>query len=355
MNKIKEFAFIICAGWSLTISCSSEDPAITSELNQLNITEDLRILADHEDVLIGNFSGLTVDKKGIIYVADSQLQKIHLFSPGGEYIESIGREGRGPGDFVRMDAHLRILSDTLYVKDNNTHRISLFNLNSRQLIRTLNIPDAELDNIPMGRSRDIFPMPDGTLLVSFLNPYIHSPEESAERHKITISRIDNSGEFVEKNILQLPVLFPTNQMVVLLSSNAINIMSGLSFYPDTRMGIDPDGNLFIGNTDSLSIWQYHDNGNKAAALEGTPPVIALTTAHLDSISDSRGLNNLDEVFNKAGRPENWPAYEYFLFDDRGRCWIKLKQPGKPEQTWWVFDENKELKWNFQLPEEINLY
>ncbi|MEX2639969.1 MAG: hypothetical protein WD266_04750, partial [Balneolales bacterium] len=72
-KKIKDFAFIICAGWSLTISCSSEDPAITSELDQLNITEDLRILADHENVLIGNLSGLTVDKKGIIYVADSQL------------------------------------------------------------------------------------------------------------------------------------------------------------------------------------------------------------------------------------------------------------------------------------------
>ena len=54
----------------------------------------------------------TVDAKGNVYLLDSQLSEVKVFSPGGEYLRTIGREGEGPGEFRRP-------SDLLFTPDGN--------------------------------------------------------------------------------------------------------------------------------------------------------------------------------------------------------------------------------------------
>ena len=56
---------------------------------------------DDEDYLFGVLSEFTTDESGNIYVLDSQLNEVLVFSSTGEYLRSIGREGEGPGEFRR--------------------------------------------------------------------------------------------------------------------------------------------------------------------------------------------------------------------------------------------------------------
>lgn len=340
--------------------CSPEDSQIPGEkLAPLTLTENLQITADQESALVVDFSGLAIDSDGTIYVADRQLQKIHVFSSGGEYLDSIGGEGRGPGEFVALDSHLRILSDTLYVRDRSAGRITFFFLETHQLAGTFNLPNSSIDDRPMGRSRDMFPMPGGEVLVSFVNPYYEAPREGEKPHMVTLSLFDKTGKFAEKSLIQFPVLFPIDQTLPLVSSGSINVVSGLSFYPDTQMAVDPEGNLFIGNSDSLKIQQYNEQGKEIATLKSTPSMTALTSTHLDSLASARespGFRNLlDDVISLAGRPSHWPVFDYFLVDDAGGCWVKLLEPGKPEQTWWVFNEEGQLTWSFTMSSEVDLY
>ncbi len=54
---------------------------------------------DDEDQIFGLISKVLTGPKGDLYALDSQLSEIKVFSPEGEYLRTIGREGEGPGEF----------------------------------------------------------------------------------------------------------------------------------------------------------------------------------------------------------------------------------------------------------------
>jgi hypothetical protein len=54
---------------------------------------------EDDDVLFGLVSQLVQDEDENIYLLDGQLSEIQVFSPNGEHINTIGREGEGPGEF----------------------------------------------------------------------------------------------------------------------------------------------------------------------------------------------------------------------------------------------------------------
>jgi hypothetical protein len=53
--------------------------------------------ADEE--IFGRVENIIVDESGEVYLLDSQLNEIRVFSPTGEYLRSVGRVGEGPGEF----------------------------------------------------------------------------------------------------------------------------------------------------------------------------------------------------------------------------------------------------------------
>jgi sugar lactone lactonase YvrE len=54
---------------------------------------------DVEEEFFGVILGINDDAEGNIYLLDMQLAEIKVFSPDGEYLRTIGREGEGPGEF----------------------------------------------------------------------------------------------------------------------------------------------------------------------------------------------------------------------------------------------------------------
>lgn len=56
---------------------------------------------DDEEVLFGVVTQIASDERGNVFVLDAQLNQVVVFSPDGEYLRAIGREGEGPGEFRR--------------------------------------------------------------------------------------------------------------------------------------------------------------------------------------------------------------------------------------------------------------
>ncbi|MBM4116191.1 hypothetical protein FJ251_00340 [bacterium] len=65
--------------------------------------------ADDSEVF-GRVTEIVVDDAGVSYLLDSQLHEIRVFSPTGEYLRSLGRNGEGPGEFVN-GLHLFLLPE----------------------------------------------------------------------------------------------------------------------------------------------------------------------------------------------------------------------------------------------------
>jgi len=86
---------------------------------KFELEEDLSIgKEDDENFLFYKIADIQVDKDGNIYVVDFGNNRIQQFDFKGNYLQTIGREGEGPGEFV---GPLRILFDkktgNIYIRD----------------------------------------------------------------------------------------------------------------------------------------------------------------------------------------------------------------------------------------------
>jgi hypothetical protein len=98
---------------------------------------------DDDEILFGVVSQITTDAKGNVYLLDSQLNQVLVFSPNGEHIRAIGRSGEGPGEFQRP-------SDLFLTADGNV--AVLQRMPGRVVLLT---PEGEpLGNMPLPEAPD---------------------------------------------------------------------------------------------------------------------------------------------------------------------------------------------------------
>lgn len=73
------------------------------------------------------------DSKGNMYVLDWGNYRIQKIDPEGNFLLSIGRRGEGPGEFASPGVFQTDIHDRLYVGDNRTNRIDVFNVDGTYL------------------------------------------------------------------------------------------------------------------------------------------------------------------------------------------------------------------------------
>ena len=80
---------------------------------------------------VGGIGGLAVDGQGRVYALDSYNDRIQQFTPGGTFVRSFGSTGTAPGQFqLGINGGIAILGNSLFVADQNNHRVQRFTLDS---------------------------------------------------------------------------------------------------------------------------------------------------------------------------------------------------------------------------------
>lgn len=74
---------------------------------------------------------------GRIVVADGGSSELRYYTPGGDFIQAVGGEGEGPGEFQSLGSVRYLRGDTVLVDDNRLMRATLFAGDAR-LIETVN-------------------------------------------------------------------------------------------------------------------------------------------------------------------------------------------------------------------------
>lgn len=69
-----------------------------------------RLGGEDEELFFGTVARVAQDSEGNFYILDGQLSEAHIFSPDGDYMKTVGREGEGPGE-MRQPSDLFITPD----------------------------------------------------------------------------------------------------------------------------------------------------------------------------------------------------------------------------------------------------
>ena len=121
---------------------------------QIELSLDLKI-KEPENIIFKRLIDIATDHKNNIYVLDSKLKTIYLFSENGKFLRKIGRSGQGPGEFM--------YPRSLYIDNNkninvlDSQKIHIYN-SEYKLIRTVNISQhiTMTSEIALNRNGNIF-------------------------------------------------------------------------------------------------------------------------------------------------------------------------------------------------------
>lgn len=82
----------------------------TQGVETIELRELWRIGGEDDEVFFGNPSKVLLGPDGNIYIEDEQLIQVFVYSPDGEFLQTLGREGEGPGE-------VRSLNDIIFLPD----------------------------------------------------------------------------------------------------------------------------------------------------------------------------------------------------------------------------------------------
>jgi len=115
----------------LFISCNTRDNSNTNNEDELqytvhiNISESLLPTDDgRPEYLLGQPVFVFTDKSDNIYVADRMAMNIRVYDSTGIYKRTIGKRGRGPGEFLDINAMLIDSQNNIIIADQLNSRIS---------------------------------------------------------------------------------------------------------------------------------------------------------------------------------------------------------------------------------------
>ncbi|UCE40520.1 MAG: 6-bladed beta-propeller [Candidatus Aminicenantes bacterium] len=108
---------------------SNSSKGLWGEDKQISLEEELVIGKEYGDdeEMFGYIRIITYDGKGKIFIADSYELTVMVFDEQGKFINSFGKEGNGPGEFITMDdIHWCRFDNLLYIPDRRNNRINKF-------------------------------------------------------------------------------------------------------------------------------------------------------------------------------------------------------------------------------------
>jgi hypothetical protein len=79
-------------------------------VERLELTEQWRRGGADGDVFFGQLTDVLTDNEGNVYLLDTQLSQVHIYSPEGQLLRTIFSEGEGPGE-VRQPKDILLLPD----------------------------------------------------------------------------------------------------------------------------------------------------------------------------------------------------------------------------------------------------
>jgi len=323
------------AGWQGTVEEENGIRVVTNPAEPLygeltlELEEDLSIGSmDDENTMFYRIGGIAIDSQGNMFVVDSGNQRIQKYDKDGNYLQTIGRKGQGPGEFMRPFDILLDEQDNIYLLENR--KIHVYDPKGDS------IQDINLQNFMMGFAVGA----EGNIIA-------HGFVQAEEGENLGVVIINQEGK-ITKTIAE----FPGMRTVVRGDSGftlSHEYTPHLSFYPVGQKGV------VYGYNPEYALFLIDRSGKTILIIKKDEPPQSITRKEKDKIIDDalertarRGARwPRDVVEEGANFPDHRPFFNASASDNKGRIYIRRVKS--------VLDESKEVEFDIFSADGYFLY
>lgn len=352
------------------ISCNSETgseiPENVRELENVEVfpfdpetVQKIKLIpevkfGDTDDVTIGMvermntfaqnriYKRIAADEHGRVFIADIQQMKIHVFDSDGIWLQSLGRQGSGPGEFHYV-SEINIVSDQLYAIDAHQRIVNVFSLDSLTLSHSISL-------IPQNKSQfeelsNRFPdyyliRSDGSVLTGFFTPPFLT-ENPQSPDSLLFYDMDQSGKIQPGRILsQQGFIYYTG------TGEHQNSIFSFNFSPRSLRVLSGDDHIFTNLSDEFLIKVYNPDGDYIRAIYY--PFDKIEINRTDVINRENRGELYRQVIRQNDLPGTHAVIRNMLMDDENRLWISTFTDSEDTDNWWVLNKEGEMLGRFSL-------
>lgn len=327
-----------CLIWCLAVlvmvaGCQSDaqdpGPVLEAKFNDAgSVTlEEVAVVGEETGLLIGDPASVAVDSAGRVYVADSERARVWVLAPDGDSVGVVGREGRGPGEFVRPSFVHIGPHDSLFVLDGTNRRVSVFgSYPERAFAYSFHLKPSK-NRTPSA----VYSTLSGALWAMYARP----KNPSLEAAGIWMVQVNREGDIVRDNLVRLPL----NEAHQREPSPGRLISVDRPFGRKPVVAPDTRGRVCYGWTDSLAVRCKALDGTVAAVIDVEHEPLPVLREEIEQ----RRKNYEKEVLamvEEAGWHRTYPAFEAMAIDRGNRFWVR--EPARADSfddvhPWHVID------------------
>lgn len=311
----------VLLGALLLLGCgggdSASDGGWTVQEGTLTLERDL-LVGDDESFYFGSVGDVAVGSDGQMYVLDWSAQHVKVIGPNGVLQDTLGRKGKGPGEFQRPREIVVARGDSLYVLDGRLDRISVFTPTGAF---AYSVQSGSGGNLPEGL---MVPKKRPGFVLAYSSI---SPPDSEEEGAFTVRRIYSSERPADTILVGEP------RDMVYQDQGDFMVFRFIPFGRTPRVAMGPEDHVYFGQSDSLRLTGY--------ALDGTrlgTDVLPFEAAPVTEEEREQALDDIQSGLRSALRdrlPSTKPAFNDFFVDDEGRYWLERPTAQSDSTDWWM--------------------
>jgi hypothetical protein len=245
-----------------------------------------------------------IDGKGNIYILDSKECKVLKWDKKGNFIQSMGRRGEGPGEFSRPGPWFVGEDQTVWVYDSIGQKLTKFG-SSGELIKQIKI-NKHLWDFYIDREERIFGL---------------MSEWNEQTSVVSFARFSREGK-MEKKLIELPEKLSTHFL-----SRGVVTFSHPYLFNSFFSPFVKDAFLF-GNSEEYKLIVIDNEGKKTAIIEKKEDKVPISRDIKNEVLS--WFNISQELKGKIMFAPYIPFFDDILTDNEGRIYIR-RLPSSPKE------------------------
>lgn len=287
---------------------------------------------------------------GTIAVAERRAGTIRFFSPSGDFIESVGRSGEGPGEFAGLVSIDALDGDSLLAFDPRTQRVTIYGPR-RQVSRVIPLTPQFLRAVHLFDGRALL------IMVGLPGATVEGdPGHVRTPGRVLLASLD--GEVTDTLASTVG-----GESVRLEAARAL--LDARPFFGKNSYLAVLGDRFYLGDSDAMQ-FQVHGPDGRLERIARAPGYdLALTAGQLDAeIATRLEINSTPrnrELIDRLPVPPNRPAYADLKVDLEGNVWLAEHNGwfrnliGPEPRKWEVFGPGGEWLGSVELPARFQVF